>query len=103
MVRLPFASVQTVAVFEALLSDPDGWHYGYELSKSTGLKSGTLYPILVRLAEAGLLESQWLTPTEPGQHPRHVYRLTADGAQVADDRIRRRQAAASPAIQPKWA
>ena len=103
MARLPFASAQTVAVFEVLLLRPEDWHYGYEVSKSTGLKSGTLYPILVRLAEGGLLESQWLTPQEPGQRPRHVYRLTAEGLTVAADRIRRRQAAPSTVTRPKWA
>jgi PadR family transcriptional regulator PadR len=31
----------------------------YELSEATRLQSGTLYPILMRLADQGLLASQW--------------------------------------------
>ena len=35
------------------------WRYGYDISRNTGLKSGTLYPILMRLAEHGMLETSW--------------------------------------------
>ena len=42
-----------------LLEAPDAWHYGYDLSRRLGLRSGTLYPILVRLAERGCLETRW--------------------------------------------
>jgi len=58
---------------------PRTWQYGYELSKETGLKSGTLYPLLIRLSDQGLLESQWREPERPGKPPRHAYRLTANG------------------------
>lgn len=60
---------------------PSEWQYGYELSRETGLKSGTLYPILMRLAKYGLLETKWLT-TEEGVPPRHTYRLTPRGVEV---------------------
>jgi PadR family transcriptional regulator PadR len=46
------------------------------------LKSGSLYPILVRLADRGLLETSW----EPGvgsRPPRHLYRLTPTGREYA--------------------
>jgi DNA-binding PadR family transcriptional regulator len=33
---------------------PRAWQYGYELSQITELKSGTLYPILMRLSDRGL-------------------------------------------------
>jgi DNA-binding PadR family transcriptional regulator len=46
------------------------WHYGYELSRETGLKSGTLYPILMRLVKFSFLETKWVT-TEDGVPPRH--------------------------------
>lgn len=58
---------------------PRTWQYGYELSKQTGIKSGTLYPLLIRLSDQGLLESQWQEPERPGKPPRHAYRLTANG------------------------
>lgn len=66
-----------------LVREPRDWHYGYDLSRSTGLKSGTLYPILIRLAERGWLETRWAEPERTGRPPRHLYRLTADGMAAA--------------------
>jgi PadR family transcriptional regulator PadR len=71
-------SPQTLQVLDAFLEVPKDWQYGYDISRNTGLKSGTLYPILMRLAERKLLETSWETP-EIGKPPRHLYRLTADG------------------------
>jgi DNA-binding PadR family transcriptional regulator len=62
-----------------LLAQPRTWRHGYELSKETGLKSGTLYPLLMRLSDQGLLDSKWREAERPGRPPRHVYRLTAGG------------------------
>ncbi|WP_027342708.1 PadR family transcriptional regulator [Hamadaea tsunoensis] len=86
MPRTPDTSPQTLKVFDALLEDPQGWHYGYALSKRTGLASGTLYPILIRLVERELLDTRW-AEAEPGRPPRHLYRLTGDGVQVATQRL----------------
>ena len=72
-------SRQTVALLAALLKQPRSWQHGYALSKDTGLKSGTLYPILMRLGDLGLLTSQWKDAEQPGRPPRHVYRLTTTG------------------------
>jgi PadR family transcriptional regulator PadR len=79
----PNASPQTLRVLALLLERPAAWHYGYEISRLTGLKSGTLYPILIRLAERGLLEARWAEPERPGRPPRHTYRLTTAGAHEA--------------------
>jgi PadR family transcriptional regulator len=62
---------------------PRTWHYGYQLSKETGLKSGTLYPLLIRLSDQDMLESQWQEPESPGKPPRHTYRLTSNGLALA--------------------
>jgi hypothetical protein len=59
------------------------WQYGYELSKQTYLKSGTLYPLLMRLSDQGLLASRWQEPERPGRPPRHAYRLTPTGLAFA--------------------
>jgi len=72
-------SDQTQAVLSELAADPTTGRYGYELSKATGLASGTLYPILMRLEQRGLLEARW----EVSTRPRHVYRLTRDGLAAA--------------------
>jgi DNA-binding PadR family transcriptional regulator len=63
------------------------WRYGYDISRATGLKSGTIYPLLMRLAECELLETCWET-TEAGKPPRHMYRLTPGGLQTARDHVR---------------
>ncbi|ESQ83995.1 hypothetical protein AEAC466_09630 [Asticcacaulis sp. AC466] len=83
MARSPNISVQTRSVLAALLAQPQAWRYGYDLSKETGLKSGTLYPILMRLGDQGLLESEWLPAQQAGRPPRHAYRLTSDGVELA--------------------
>ncbi len=75
-------SPQTISVLRALAADPARWRYGYDLSTEVRLKSGSLYPILVRLADRGLLETSW----EPGlgsRPPRHLYRLTLTGREFA--------------------
>jgi PadR family transcriptional regulator, regulatory protein PadR len=76
-------SAQTLAVLAALGSGPEEWHHGYALAKQTQLKSGTLYPILIRLAERGLVEACWEDEPQPGRPRRHQYRLSADGLQAA--------------------
>lgn len=59
------------------------WRHGYDLLKETGLSSGTLYPLLMRMTDAGLVEAEWRDPAQPGRPPRHVYRLTAKGFALA--------------------
>ena len=83
MPRQPNASPQTRTVLATLLNTPDTWWHGYDLSGETGLKSGTLYPILMRLKEQGLLVSEWREPSQPGRPPRHVYQLSATGKALA--------------------
>ena len=75
-------SPQTLLVIDAFLDQAEEWKYGYDLSRVTGLKSGTLYPILMRMAERKLLETEWETG-EPGKPPRHMYRFTPEGLDFA--------------------
>ena len=83
MPRKPNNSRQTRALLAALLERSRTWRHGYDLSKETGLQSGTLYPLLMRLSEQGLLEARWQEAERPGLPPRHVYRLTASGLALA--------------------
>jgi DNA-binding PadR family transcriptional regulator len=76
-------SAQTLAVLSALLSTPSGWRHGYDIAKETGLRSGTLYPILIRLADRGLVESCWEVEQPAGRPRRHLYRLSAEGVAAA--------------------
>ena len=71
-------SAQAIRVLRALAADPSHWRYGYDLVTEVGLKSGSLYPILVRLADRGLLDATW-EPGPDGRPPRHLYRLSAAG------------------------
>lgn len=54
--------------------------------KETGLSSGTLYPLLMRMTDQGLVEAEWREPAQPGRPPRHAYRLTAAGFALALER-----------------
>lgn len=83
MARAQNISPQTRLLLAALARQPQAWRHGYALSRETGLKSGTLYPVLMRLKDQGLLESEWRQPFEPGRPPRHAHRLTAAGAALA--------------------
>jgi len=80
-------SPQTLVVLDAFLDTPQDWKYGYDISRNTGLKSGTLYPILMRLADRKLLETSW-DSGEPGKPPRHLYRLTPNGTAFAREEHR---------------
>src|SRR5580698_8357527 len=71
-------SAQTINVLRALAAEPTRWRHGYDLATEVHLKSGSLYPILVRLADRGLLETSW-EPSVGSRPPRHLYRLTGAG------------------------
>jgi len=70
-------------VLQALAKDPGQWRYGYDLCAQLGLRAGSMYPILIRLADRGLLETSWETERVPGRPPRHLYRLTGTGRAYA--------------------
>ena len=75
--------VLELLVLELLCSDSK---YGYQIiqelkEKSDGtfvLKDGTLYPILYRLEDDGLVLSEWTEPKEK-QVPRKYYKITDKG------------------------
>jgi PadR family transcriptional regulator len=79
MPRPSDTSAQTIRLLTALGREGRRWRYGYDLGKETGLKSGSLYPILIRLADRGLLETDWENEPPRGRPPRHLYRLTSAG------------------------
>jgi PadR family transcriptional regulator PadR len=83
MTRPVNASRQTRKLLSALAAKPRAWRHGYELSKQTGLTSGTLYPSLMRLSDQGFLESKWGESEGTGRPPRHLYRLTSRGLALA--------------------
>ena len=66
----------------ALMAEPDGRHWGYELSKRSGVRSGVMYPILSRMLDQGWLSDGWDEQAEAGRGqrpPRRYYQLTSNG------------------------
>lgn len=70
-----------VTVAKALMAAPHDRHWGYALSRASGVRSGVLYPILRRMLEQGWLSDGWEDPAEieDGRPPRRYYRVTSDG------------------------
>jgi DNA-binding PadR family transcriptional regulator len=87
MPRKRRSSKQTRSLLAVLQTQPRAWKHGYELTRETSLKAGTLYPILMRLSERGLLESKWQDSDLAGRPPRHLYRLTARGFAYAQEQM----------------
>jgi PadR family transcriptional regulator PadR len=85
------SSHQTLDILEALLGRPSQWHHGYAISRQTGVPSGTLYPILMRLDKLGWLETKWEESVPHGRPPRHLYRLTGNGREWAREELRSAQ------------
>jgi PadR family transcriptional regulator, regulatory protein PadR len=76
-------TAQTLAVLAELCTTPWQWRHGYGIARDTGLKSGTLYPVLIRLADRGLVEACWEDEQPAGRPCRHLYRLTPEGLAAA--------------------
>lgn len=65
----------------ALLDNPTGRHWGYELSKQSGVRSGVLYPMLTRMLDEQWLVDGWEDPAtiRAKRPPRRYYELTDEG------------------------
>lgn len=91
MVRTRALSSVSRRVLQVLLQAGAEWSHGYDLCRTAQVKSGTLYPLLIRLEAQGYLEAEWQGLGDPGRLPRHAYRLTAKGrelaAALAQDRV----------------
>ena len=83
MARVRSLSSHARTVLAILAQADRDWSHGYELVRRAGIKSGTLYPLLIRLEGQGYLEAEWQAPAAAGRPPRHAYRLTASGMQLA--------------------
>jgi DNA-binding PadR family transcriptional regulator len=77
-------------VLLALAEEPARWRHGYDLCRSLALKAGTVYPILIRLAERSQVDTEWEREVPAGRPARHLYRLSSEGAElVAELRLSR--------------
>ena len=72
-------------VLRVFLADTSARQYGYDLMKAAKLPSGTLYPMLARLHDQGLVTSEWEPKPDDasGRPPRKYYQLTGEGIRVA--------------------
>lgn len=68
-----------MAALLVLADAGDEWRHGYDIATQANIKSGTLYPLLMRLEAQGQLEAVWQESPTPGRPPRHAYRLTEAG------------------------
>lgn len=71
-------------VLTVFLDDPAEKRYGFELMQVTGISSGSLYPVLAKLQEAGWIvgERESIDPRNEGRPARRYYTLTAQGIQA---------------------
>lgn len=97
----------TRLILEFLLErhlEPDGLTWGFEIANDTGLKGGTVYPVLSRLLDEGWLEAFWDNGTSSGPR-RRMYRLTSSGATAAARLLNERgrsQAQGVPSCAPTF-
>ncbi len=70
-----------IQVALALMEDSSGRHWGYDLSRRAGVRSGVLYPILHRMLDKGWLQDGWEDSRQLGgkRPPRRYYELTDEG------------------------
>jgi PadR family transcriptional regulator, regulatory protein PadR len=92
-------------VLRAFLADPAAPRYGYDLMRAARLPSGTLYPMLARLQDEGLVTSEWESRPDGdgdagGRPPRKYYRLTGEGARVARLELAQASGTAAAALPP---
>ena len=77
-----------------VLAAPTQWRHGYGIARNTGLKSGTLYPVLIRLADRGLVEARW-----EDDQPSSGREKAPVPAEISD-RVEAAAAALVPALPP---
>jgi PadR family transcriptional regulator PadR len=82
----------TVTVLHAIAG---GSAYGFDICDVTGLPSGTVYPALSRLDQAGFVRSRWERPDiarREKRPPRRYYEITAHGAKALEAALERYRA-----------
>jgi DNA-binding PadR family transcriptional regulator len=92
-------TLQTLAVLQAMLDAPAEAHYGLEIAGAVSFPTGTVYPILARLEQAGWVSSAWenVSPAAEGRPRRRLYTLTGSGARAAREALADGRRLISPA------
>jgi PadR family transcriptional regulator, regulatory protein PadR len=96
-------SHQTKRLLQAFLDSTGEETYGFALSQATGLKPGTLYPLLQRLVDEGWITARWEKIDESAERRRRrrYYRLTAVGETNARDAVQG-ETAGLRELMPGW-
>ncbi len=95
-----FLSFAAAVILQAL---DNGYQYGFDIMDITGLPSGTVYPALRRLEEAGYVRSKWEKHSiaqEEARPPRKYYELTREGRDMLAE-ARNRYRMLEQAQEPK--
>lgn len=81
----PRVTLNVLLMLRVFLAADGEERYGLQVMRATGLRSGTLYPMLLRLEGEGWLTSRMeeAGPASEGRPLRRYYRLTTDGARQA--------------------
>jgi PadR family transcriptional regulator PadR len=82
--REPRLTQHSLTVLKLFADNPGDRLSGAEVMRLTRLLSGTLYPILLRFEECGLLESVWEegSPQALGRPRKRLYAITPKGADL---------------------
>ena len=89
MTRKMNLSFAGAAILQALAHN---YRYGFDIMDVTGLPSGTVYPALRRLEQAGLVVSKWedKASARKDQRPaRKYYELTNGGRETLSEAVSR--------------
>jgi DNA-binding PadR family transcriptional regulator len=88
MTRKPLSLAATTV----LLAISERVRHGFDIMDATRLPSGTVYPALARLENAGLISGSWeeFDDARAGKRPpRRYYRITAEGRTALAEAVAR--------------
>ncbi len=73
---------------------------GNDISRQLGISSGTLYPLLVKLKQAGMVDDRWEAedPSSLGRPRRRFYRICGLGIRATEEKLRH----LDPGYRPTW-
>ena len=82
-------SYSAAVILQAIAS---GYRHGFDVMDITGLPSGTVYPALRRMEDAGLVDSKWedeATAQRDGRPVRKYYEITPAGKEAMAEALKR--------------
>ena len=86
---MPRLTIHTAIILHCIAS---GYRHGFDIIDASGLQSGTVYPVLRRLEDAGMLKSKWerVERARAEQRPpRRIYTITGSGAVALQEALAR--------------